>query len=97
MGFLCAKGLPLYYQDPGLDFFFFWTKTQYRSCDLRNSFQPCVLFLCCGRSAFQDNLFCMLLKLPTKEGRAATVERQPSLQGEFKENDWENVGVSQTY
>lgn len=62
--FVCQR-TPTLLPEPGFLLFFFilfLTKTQYCSCDLRNSLQPSV------GSAFEDNLFCMLLKLRTQGG-----------------------------
>lgn len=64
-GFFVCQRTPTLIPEPGFFLFFFilfLTKTQYCSCDLRNSLQPSV------GSAFEDNLFCMLLKLRTQGG-----------------------------
>lgn len=84
VGFLCAKEHPLLYQNPGFGFFFCLPihNTVAAICVIR--FNHVCSFLCCDRSAFQDNLSCMLLRLPTKEGRAATVERRPSPRASWK-------------
>lgn len=98
-GFVCQR-TPTFIPEPRFWIFFFvffCLKLNTLAAICVICFNHLCLLLCCGRSAFQDNLFCMLLKLPTKEGRAATVERQPSPQGQLKENDFKNVGFSQTY